>query len=303
MPTIIPVKYIPQIIADDKLRLQERYGQHLKLDLSVPTLLPDELSRLSAEIRTHLKNPPEPVELDKKTLEEMFDAAKIEVEEIWGAKLPVKPRIEVLPYARFIARSQALENKTSKDLGTMRRKIRYLDWQIAPHQGVMLFPTRYSFEEKGVKNEVPYDRVVLEQDVASATARLFCRQLREEWKQGYVKKILENGPIYGARSASLLRVLDALTQDILVQKHPARTLYAFMHKYGDCITDMSIVNDYRALQSLSNTQTLGELAKTELMFVANPMAQDEEEFNHTLMALPFKPNILSILFFPRQKEE
>ncbi len=248
------------------------------LDLDWNSQFPSEQDALSilAAQSQQWKNPTDPFQLNKASLEETLNSLIQEIEAVWGDKLRYEPKVEILPQKEYLPRINELEKVDIRRLGygepinfppTM-----YLSSSsgilIMPETNLVRVPKHPSSSATGSIDfdiiSLDWDRPFFEEVLCEELCHALFRQLRGEWKGGYSSSMKPIGSEASIRIKSINEAIALFTEEVIAKNGRNQWgLYVASDKVRAIWTDELGINDYLGIDALSSGKKLAQIAMVD----------------------------------------
>lgn len=274
----VKVKPFPVVWREDKelVRLS-----HPNLEIDWNAQLPNQQDVCSILVTKNQQwqNPPEPFQLNEKSLVEVLDSLIPEVENVFGDRLQERPAIEILPKSRYLPRINELERVTNAQFGygnlcqsppTM--------YHLSSH-GILLIPERYLVRiPKGSSRDVtsanfdvmelPWDRPFFEEVLCEELSHVIFRQLRGEWREDYVRSMKNLGSEGEAQISSINEVIAQYVKENIARSIRNQWgLYVASEKIAIAWQNRLGMNNYLGVGALLTDRKLAQVAMVDQISV------------------------------------
>ncbi len=162
------------------------------------------------EKQSRYDSPKIPVTITQDLAEAAAKDLETRIQELWGAELVEKPKIEVKQPADYLPRINEINRLTNAQFGYGGLFSSPPGMYHSPFAGTIIIPSRFlvvmqksddvrnigkqTVAEKHDVEEYSWDRAYFESTLAEEITHSLFRQLRGEWKEGFVEVMKALGP-------------------------------------------------------------------------------------------------------------
>ena len=275
------IKSFQEVWNDDK-ELVRLSHPDLKIDWNAQLPNQQDVYSILVMKSQQWQNPPEPFQLNEGSLAEVLDYLIPEVENFFGDRLQERPAIEILPRDKYLPRINELERLTNEQFGygslchsppTM--------YHFSSH-GILLMPEKYlARSPKGSSRDVTsadfdvieleWDRPFFEEVLCEELSHVMFRQLRSEWKKGYVRSMKAVGPDRESQVSSINEVIAQYIKENIVRSFRNHWgLYVASEKIAIAWQNRLGMNNYLGVEALSRAKKLAQVAVVDQISVQGP---------------------------------
>lgn len=214
--------------------------------------------------------PPSPISVDETVLRNLTTDLCLEIEELFGANFAEEPSIKVVEPDEFLPTLNASELKTSHEVGDQPFQLTAPPSMFTDQVGnQVIMPRKYllrvrsDFAAPEEIRELEWDQPFLEEILCEELTHILFRQLRGEFREGYVHCMRAIGTTSRSRISVVNEAVAQHIKELNVFAHRpqwgiyvASDLLAKMQRREDQIA-------YRAVAALSKNFTIAQISMAD----------------------------------------
>ncbi len=277
MKTEIKITHPSNIWARDK-KILRSYNPNHNIDWNAPMPTNDEAVGILIERTKKWENPQTPLEVNANSLETIVSNLVQQIEDVWKGKFTEKPAVEIASSPNdYLFRINMLAGELNSRCGFGLLFDSPPTIYTSQYHGVILIPRKFIVrvpKDKGYPdpddslgssnfriNELEWDKQFIEGVLADVLSQTLFRQIRGEWKQGYVDTSRALG---FSKKPSIDLIKDVLTQygreELTLNRHPDWGLYTVADKFNAVWKDKNKQGGYLAVMELAKEYPLHTIA-------------------------------------------
>ena len=249
------------------------------LDINWDSALPsnEQILKIYLAKQDRYDHPREPIVLTPELVEATVQDLEIKIQNLWGATFIEKPVIEVKSPADYLPRINEICEQVNERFGHGGSFKSPPGMFHSPFVGNIVMPSRFlafvqpSFDPINIRKEAlaetlkveefSWDRAYFEETLTEEITHSLFRQLRGEWKEGYIESMQALGPEKEQRISLWNEIMAQYTKEKLaLANSPEWGLYVASNKGMLVWANRFARRDYMAVDALSQRTSLANVA-------------------------------------------